>query len=209
MVPLAVIRVQMTKKNQSAFEVHGQKFFMIVAIVTFVAVEVIFWTLFGTNIYLNVNYYPSLKYIGVIFANISIFSLMIMASGLNYPKTDGAYVALILLTFNMPLICTLFITCLRHHHSPSALAYLGAVLVSLSFVLVLFVHKNLNWLVYSVICLSIVTEIVSIVITKCKSINEEQKVHNLEDDEQDINNNNLEAQQVIQQENNDVDNNNQ
>ncbi|KAK1406810.1 hypothetical protein QVD17_38418 [Tagetes erecta] len=172
---LGIIRIRMTQENHSAFELN--RVFMIIAIAALFAVEVVCGVLFCRKIYLHPsmkdNYYTILTCIGSFSAFVAPFSL-VMVLVLPLERNWIGYL-LMCLFFGIIVACFHFDDLQQDKRSPvPTFNYSGLVLVPLSLLFVLFVPQNLNWIVYSVIYLSLGLENVYIFINYFKYINEEK-----------------------------------
>lgn len=191
---LASLRFQVTKQNQSAFEINGNKVFMIIVIVALFAFEVTSAILFLTNIYSNM-----LKLSTFFWAFLASFSLTVVLIELP-PNHNSLVYVLVCATLGIAALC--YNDDENLPESPPVcftFIYWRLVLVPLSLLLVLFVPKSLNWMPYSVICLSLGIEFISIFIN-CYKV--QQMAKNMECRQVDKNNNDLEAQQVVEHDDN-------
>ncbi|KAJ0790617.1 hypothetical protein HanPI659440_Chr05g0217311 [Helianthus annuus] len=170
MLALTNIRTQMMKENQSAFEINGNGVSMVVAIVALTVVEVTSGILLCTNIRGNI-----LKFIGIFSACLATFSLLKVI----LPEHNLVWYLFSYVIFGSIFASStcILIMCypdddddknLNKSSCVSIFTCLGLVLVPLALVFVLFVPKNLDWIVYSVIYPSIGMEVICFLILVLK-----------------------------------------
>ncbi|KAI3730719.1 hypothetical protein L1987_61894 [Smallanthus sonchifolius] len=158
MLALTSIRTQMTNKNQSAFEINGNEVFLIIAIVALIVVEVTSGILFCTNIIRD----NILNFIVIFSAMVAPFSLSTVVAK---DSSMWCLVGIVICAIAVALFA-----CIYSSNDKTSSIYiftclLGLVLVPLALVLMLFVPKNFNWIVYSVIYASCGMEVICLCIT--------------------------------------------
>ncbi|KAK1406803.1 hypothetical protein QVD17_38411 [Tagetes erecta] len=182
----------MSKENQSAFEINGNKTCMIIAIVVLLAFEVTSVTLLHA---MRDTYYTIFRYITPSLGCLVSVSLMMVLD--LFPKENK-------MTYACLLSYGLFgyYMCTEDDHKKLdescsdcfVFSYLGLVLVPLTLLLVLFVPINLNWIAYAAIYLSNVVEVMGVMFSGIIIFNQEQKAQNLKArHEQDKKNDDFEA----------------
>ncbi|KAJ0579058.1 hypothetical protein HanIR_Chr05g0254751 [Helianthus annuus] len=177
MLALTNIRTQMMKENQSAFEINGNRVFMIVAIVALIMVEVTSGILLCTNI--RGKCYTILQFIGLFSTSFAPFSLLKVLEILPGDNLACYLFSYVFFGSIFALFACIMIMCFRDDNDDknlnksscvSIFTCLGLVLVPLALVFVLFVPKNIDWIVYSVIYPSIGMEVICFFILVVKDL---------------------------------------
>ncbi|MFS7941242.1 hypothetical protein Hanom_Chr05g00473881 [Helianthus anomalus] len=161
MLALTKIRTQMMKENQSAFEINGNGLFMTAAIVALIVGEVTSGILLCTKI--RGSCYSILQFIGLFSASLAPLSLLKVLKFLPEHNFGCYLLSYVLFESIFALSACIMITCDKNLNKSSCVSIftcLGLVLVPLALVFVLFVPKNIDWIVYSVIYPSIGMEVI-------------------------------------------------